>query len=202
MPRLSTELFAQRRQHVLTSAWQCFSRDGFHATSMDDIIAATGMSSSAVYRYFRSKDELIDTSADEALVLLRGFFTRMLDAEPTPTPAATITALVGQLANRPAGLDYDMSKIAMYAWSESLRRPELAVRTAAFYRDVHGYLTELARRWRDAGYLTSDAEPGDVATVLVTQMPGLIVNQHLVDPVSADQLISGLAALGAAATMS
>ena len=54
MPRLSTELFAQRRQHVLTSAWQCFSRDGFHATSMDDIIAATGMSSSAVYRYFRS----------------------------------------------------------------------------------------------------------------------------------------------------
>ena len=110
--------------------------------------------------------------------------------------------LVGQLANRPAGLDYDMSKIAMYAWSESLRRPELAVRTAAFYRDVHGYLTELARRWRDAGYLTSDAEPGDVATVLVTQMPGLIVNQHLVDPVSADQLISGLAALGAAATMS
>jgi len=48
MPRLSDTTRAQRRQHILTSAWGCFSRDGFHATSMDDIIAATGMSSSAV----------------------------------------------------------------------------------------------------------------------------------------------------------
>jgi len=59
---------AQRRQHILTSAWRCFSRDGFHATSMDDIIAATGMSSSAVYRYFRSKEEIIRASAEEGVV--------------------------------------------------------------------------------------------------------------------------------------
>jgi hypothetical protein len=46
MPRLSDTTRAQRRQHILTSAWGCISRDGFHVTSMDDIIAATGMSSS------------------------------------------------------------------------------------------------------------------------------------------------------------
>ena len=59
MPRLSEQTRAQRRQHILTSAWTCFSRDGFHATSMDQVIAQTGMSSSAVYRYFGSKEEII-----------------------------------------------------------------------------------------------------------------------------------------------
>ncbi|MFF5009788.1 TetR family transcriptional regulator [Streptomyces phaeochromogenes] len=42
---------------MLTSAWSCFSRNGFHAKPMDDVIAATGMYSSAAYRCFRSKDD-------------------------------------------------------------------------------------------------------------------------------------------------
>ena len=71
MPRLSEQRREERRRHILTSAWGCFSRNGFHATSMDDVIAATGMSSSAVYRYFRSKDELIAAAADEGLALVR-----------------------------------------------------------------------------------------------------------------------------------
>ena len=198
MPRLSTELRAKRRRHVLASAWRSFSRDGFHATSMDDIIAASGMSTSAVYRYFSGKDELIEAATDEALALLRDLFTRMRDAEPPPTPAETITALVNEVAERATGLDYDLSKIAMHAWAEALRRADVAERTGAFYRDVHGYLAELAVRWRTSGHLPADANPDDVATVLVTLMPGLIVSQHLVDPVPADQLISGLTALGAA----
>jgi AcrR family transcriptional regulator len=64
MPRVSDETREQRRQHILTSAWRCFSRDGFHATSIEDVIAATGMSSSAVYRYFRSKEEIVRASAE------------------------------------------------------------------------------------------------------------------------------------------
>lgn len=66
MPRLSEARPGERRRHILTSAWSCFSRNGFHATSMDDVIAATGMSSSAVSRYFRSRDDLIDAVAAEA----------------------------------------------------------------------------------------------------------------------------------------
>jgi AcrR family transcriptional regulator len=65
-PWLSDKTREQRRQHILTSAWRCFSRDGFHATSLEDVIAATGMSFGAVYRYFRGK-EIIRASA------LRGF---------------------------------------------------------------------------------------------------------------------------------
>ena len=198
MPRLSTETREQRRRHVLVSAWRCFARDGFHATSMDDVIAATGMSSSAVYRYFRSKEELVAAASQESLAQLRELFDRLLAQQPAPTPAATITALVGQLTQRSEHADYDLSKIAIHAWAESLRRPELAASTRDFYRDVRGLLVELARRWVSAGQLAPDADPEAVATVLLTLMPGMIVNQHLVDPVSATQLVAGLSMLGAA----
>ncbi|MFE2985808.1 TetR/AcrR family transcriptional regulator [Streptomyces sp. NPDC059262] len=87
MPRLSEERREERRRHTLFSAWSCFSRTGFHATSMDDVIAATGVSSSAVHRYFCSKDQLIDAAADEALTLVRDVFGRLLERRPTPSPS-------------------------------------------------------------------------------------------------------------------
>ena len=36
----------------MQAAEECFARSGFQATSMDEVIAAAGMSSSTVYRYF------------------------------------------------------------------------------------------------------------------------------------------------------
>jgi AcrR family transcriptional regulator len=55
---------------------------------MDDIIAATGISSGAVYRYFRGKDDLVDAAAEESLALIRDVFARLLTQEPTPTIAS------------------------------------------------------------------------------------------------------------------
>jgi AcrR family transcriptional regulator len=81
VPKLSDQTRARRRQHILTSAWSCFSRNGFHATSMDDVIAASGMSSSAVYRYFRGKEELIEATTDEGLAKVRQIFVDLLANE-------------------------------------------------------------------------------------------------------------------------
>ncbi|TDW24363.1 TetR/AcrR family transcriptional regulator [Kribbella kalugense] len=195
MPRLSVELRDQRRRHVLVSAWSCFTRDGFHATSMDDIIAATGMSSSAVYRYVSGKDELVEAATEEALKLLRDLFTRLLDTDPLPTPAETVEALVRELSGRGDQADYDLSKIAVHGWAEALRSPEVEASTRAFYREVRANLGVLARRWQAAGVLPSGANPDHVAAALQTVMPGLIVNRHLAGAVSAEDLLDGLTAL-------
>ncbi|MGW6279299.1 TetR/AcrR family transcriptional regulator [Kribbella sp. NPDC055071] len=195
MPRLSTELWEQRRRHVLVSAWQCFTRDGFHATSMDDIIAATGMSSSAVYRYFRSKSELVDATAEESLKRIRDLLAGLLAQEPAPSLAEVVEALVDYVAKHNKDEDYDLSKIAVYAWAEALRRPEVRTRTHDFYAGVRAQLTQLAQRWRDDGRLAPGADPDAVGAVLLTMLPGLIVTQHLVDGASATQLVDGLASL-------
>ncbi|WP_327146018.1 TetR/AcrR family transcriptional regulator [Nocardia sp. NBC_01327] len=201
MPRISEELWAERRRHVLISAWGCFARDGFHAASMDQIIGATGLSSSAVYRYFRSKDELIDATAEEALVLIGSLFDRLLAAEPIPTPDETVAVLVEDLHSRGEQEGYDLSQLAMQAWTEALRRPHLHELVNAYYRSTRANFAELARRWQAAGYLAPDADIDAVAALLTTLMPGLIVLEHLGDGSSAQQLIAGISGFASASSL-
>jgi AcrR family transcriptional regulator len=198
MPRLSDKTREQRRQHILTSAWRCFSRDGFHAASIDDVIAATGMSSSAVYRYFRSKEEIIRASAEIGVARVRDIYVALLERDPCPTPAATLALLVDELHARTDNPDYDMTRVALQTWAEALRDPVLHEHARASYREAQADIVELAARWRDAGYIPADADTNAVAATLFSLMHGLIVMHHLVDDVGADTLLRGLSALGAA----
>ena len=198
MPRLSEKTRAKRREHILASAWACFSSNGFHATSMDDVIAATGMSSSAVYRYFRSKDEIIDATADEGLAKVRGIFLGLLRRDPCPGLAETLTLLVGELDSRASNPDYDMSRIALQTWAEALRNPALQKRARVLYLETLDHIAELAVRWRHAGHLPPGADTRATAATLFSLMHGLIVMHHLVDDVPPDALRNGLSLLGAA----
>src|SRR3954471_9400824 len=59
MRRANAQLQADRRDEILVAAQSCFARSGFHQTSMADICAEAGMSPGNLYRYFRSKEEII-----------------------------------------------------------------------------------------------------------------------------------------------
>jgi AcrR family transcriptional regulator len=198
MPRLSEKTRAQRRQHILTSAWTCFSRDGFHATSMDQVIASTGMSSSAVYRYFSSKEEIIHATAEEGVARVRGTFVALLDRDPVPPPGETLTLIVAELRSRTNNPDYDMTRLALQTWAEALRDPILHKRAHALYLDTLDHIAELAGRWRDAGYIPPNSDTNAVAATLFSLMHGLIVMHHLVDDIPSDALRNGLSLLGAA----
>jgi len=198
MPRLSEQTRAQRRQHILSSAWTCFSRDGFHATSMDQVIAATGMSSSAVYRYFASKEEIIHASAEEGVSRVRGIFVGLLDRDPVPTPAETLSLIVAELRSRTNNPDYDMTRLALQTWAEALRDPVLHQRARTLYLQTLDHIAELAGRWRDKGYIPPNSDTNAVAASLFSLMHGLIVMHHLVDDVPSEALRNGLSLLGAA----
>jgi AcrR family transcriptional regulator len=53
------QLAADRRSEILAAAQTCFARSGFHQTSMQEICAEAGMSPGNLYRYFRSKEDII-----------------------------------------------------------------------------------------------------------------------------------------------
>jgi AcrR family transcriptional regulator len=50
---------SQRREHLIDTAIKLFAKHGFHATGIDTILAAAGVSKKTLYRHFRSKDDLI-----------------------------------------------------------------------------------------------------------------------------------------------
>ncbi len=54
-----------RREQILDAALPCFAARGFHQTSMHDISAEAGISVGLIYRYFKSKEEVIAALAAE-----------------------------------------------------------------------------------------------------------------------------------------
>jgi AcrR family transcriptional regulator len=197
MPRIGEALRRQRRRQVLESAWGCFSRNGFHATSMDEVIEASGMSASAVYHHVKGKDELIDAAAEEALEHVGRLLERFTAGDAPSDPATVVRELVESVTLSGERPGYDLTRIAVQAWGEALRRPELHERTAAVYRRVRADLVPLVRRWQSDGQLPADADPEAVATAFTALVPGLIVTRHLFGPLDPAQVTAGLAGLGA-----
>lgn len=60
MPKLKPDTQRARREHILDAAEQCFAREGFHATTMQDICKEALVSPGALYVYFTSKEALIE----------------------------------------------------------------------------------------------------------------------------------------------
>ena len=59
MRRPNAQAQSDRRAEILAAAQRCFVRSGFHQTSMQEICAQAGMSPGNLYRYFRSKEDII-----------------------------------------------------------------------------------------------------------------------------------------------
>jgi AcrR family transcriptional regulator len=56
-----SELTETRREQILDAATSVFARLGVHTARMDDIVQEAGLSKGAVYWYFESKDEIINS---------------------------------------------------------------------------------------------------------------------------------------------
>ncbi len=82
VPQRQEALSAQqdeRRAHILDAARTCFSRAGFHRTSMQEICAEAKMSPGGIYRYFASKDAIIEAIAQEEQCAGRRILEVMLE---------------------------------------------------------------------------------------------------------------------------
>lgn len=55
-------LIKRRREQIILSASLCFSRTGFHGTSMADIIQQSGLSAGQIYRYYSGKSLIVNES--------------------------------------------------------------------------------------------------------------------------------------------
>ncbi|GAB3668294.1 TetR/AcrR family transcriptional regulator [Nocardioides korecus] len=76
------------QETVLRLAVELFNRQGYDATSMGDLARHLGLSKSAIYHHVPSKEHLLSTALDEALVALGRAVDRAVD------PAAEDRAVV------------------------------------------------------------------------------------------------------------
>ncbi len=195
MPRVSAEHRAARREQIVVAAWRCVAREGFHKTTMADVIRESGLSAGAVYGYFRSKDEIIAAIADRAVGTIDEVFDQLATADTPPTPAEAIRTLTTHVVRLAAAPQGDVTRVALQAWSEALRDEAIRASVSAKYAQIRGSFARLVRRMQAAGLVDPHTDPDLVAQALFGLMPGFIVQRLILGDVTPDGYAEGVEAL-------
>ncbi|MFC8347028.1 TetR/AcrR family transcriptional regulator [Streptomyces sp. NPDC057280] len=199
MARVSQEHLDARRRQILDGAAICFARNGFHATSMQDVLKEVDLSAGAVYRYFSGKEALIAAIVEEVLGQVRdGFEEAALGSPPPPPDLLAATVLARILATkefltvdgRPA-----FPRLVVQVWTETLRNEELAGVLRDGYGGVRQTWGRIVQAYQDAGMMRSDMSPDHVARTMMAAVMGFLAQQALFGPVPTDVLRDGLRAL-------
>lgn len=132
MPKLKPATQRARREHILDSAETCFSRAGFHRTTMQDICREAAISPGALYVYFASKEDLIAGLAERDRTQFAEHFEE-ISAAPDFMQAL---GSIGEhyLIDEPAHKRTMCIEIAL----ESTRNPKVG----EIYRSVDRYVEE------------------------------------------------------------
>jgi AcrR family transcriptional regulator len=193
MPRVTDDHLAARRQQILAAAQTCFRRNGFHSTSMQDVIAEAGLSVGAVYRYFKSKDELITSIAESVLDGADRIFED-LGAQDPPEPLLDTMARALSFVDAQTGPE-GIFPLALQVWAEAQRDPILADFVAEKYTIMRQHFVAVAARARDTGELPPDANVAAIGAVLFGMLPGYALQRILAAGPDQDAYLQGVKAL-------
>ncbi|MFG1912681.1 TetR/AcrR family transcriptional regulator [Kribbella sp. NPDC048928] len=195
MPKVTEEHRLARRAQIVAAARTCVIDEGFHKTTMADVIRESGLSAGAVYGYFRSKEEIVAAIAEDALSSVDELFEKILATEQPLTPLAALEATIEHvvvIAQRPGG---DVTRVAVQAWSEALRNDAIREVARGKYCGLRNGFLEIARRAQADGTVDADVPPEDVAAVMFGMIPGFVLQRLLIGDVSPATYKAGLRAL-------
>ncbi|MEU0540244.1 TetR/AcrR family transcriptional regulator [Nocardia sp. NPDC005978] len=190
MPRVSEEHLERRRQQILDAAQTCFARKGLHTTTMQDVFAESGLSAGAVYRYFKSKDDIIAALTTEATVDLRAALSEAVYSDPLPTPPQLIRTVAETIVrlSGPGG----PVRLIPQAWSLALTDPNIADYVRTNIGGMRRLWVDYANRMREVGWLAPDADTEAIARAFVGLLPGFILQSLILGDTDPETFARGV----------
>jgi AcrR family transcriptional regulator len=179
MPKVTEAHVEARRMQILEATCKCLGRKGMQRTTMRDICEEAGLSSGAVYGYFKSKDEIIEAVAELGRQNTRALLESHLTSEEAPAKLAEI--LVGAvefLASEGAG---ETTRVDLRLWAEGLDNPRIQELFLQAYANITEPIVEIVRDGQAKGEIETCLDPESVARVLAGVVLGLSV-QRAMDP--------------------
>jgi AcrR family transcriptional regulator len=189
MPRLTARTRDARRQQILGAAQRCFTRNGFQATSMQDIFAEAGLSAGAVYSHFTGKDEIITAIAEDVIDKITSAVEAGLPDGERPTLDEALAGFFATLQR------LDIAPIAVIVWGEAIRDPALSERLSGLYHGLAEYFTELVRIGQARGSIDPGTPAKQTAVVLTALGPAFLHQLAFGPGIDAPRFTQGLRAL-------
>jgi AcrR family transcriptional regulator len=197
MPRISEEYREARREQVLEAARACLQEQGLEGVSMEAIIARSGLSTGAVYGYFKGKEEIISAAVTEGTAELAQELIPILE-NPEPPPLAELMAQVlstiaafGQ--HKRGGIDRLL--VAVHGWSHSQSSPSLAAASRASYRNLQSLFAETATRLQANGALDSRVDAADTAQLMTSICLGFVAQRAMTGKADVEAHVNALRVL-------
>ena len=120
----------ERRAQIAAAALSCFTRKGYNNTTMDDIVAESGLSKGSLYWYYSSKEDLF--SAALLSVFENGFGEATATALAQCETASERLLALGEMAAAMARVLEGYFGLFLEFWASSPRREE----TGQFWFDL------------------------------------------------------------------
>jgi TetR/AcrR family transcriptional repressor of uid operon len=167
MGRGNPQQQSDRRNTILDAAQACFSRAGFHQTSMQAICGEARMSAGNLYRYFPSKEAIIAGIAERDRADAAASFTA---AQNAPDFFAGLAGLA-----RHHLVERTKEEVGLCAeiMAESRRNPDVARIYQSIEADVKGRLAAMLHGAAERGEISRDSDFDGVASVLMAVADGL-----------------------------
>jgi AcrR family transcriptional regulator len=166
----------KRREAILSAASMLFGRQGYHATSVADLIAAAGISRGTFYLYFDNKDSIF-------LELMERFIQRIIAVLEVVDPQGeNPTFKIYENVRRVVDVVFDNQDLTVMVLREDLGlKPEVDEKLKRFY----GFLREMVQGALENGTrvgLIRKVNAPIVATALIGAIKEVFLHHLVIAP--------------------
>lgn len=195
MPKVSEEHRLARREQILVAASRCVAREGFHKTTMADVISEAGLSAGAVYGYFKGKNDIIRAIAERSIGQVPHLLHDLVERAEPVHPADAVEVFLERMTAIIEETGGDMPRVGVQAWAEAARDPEIHAVAMEQMGAVRSALEDVVRRAQRDGTMSAEADPRAVAQVLFALLPGYVLELVVLQDVTPASYVAGLRAL-------
>jgi AcrR family transcriptional regulator len=162
----------ERKAQIYEAALACFGRQGYHRTTMDDIVAESGLSKGSLYWYFDSKKDLFLSLFQEVM----GQFAQVWEVIVTNEEANAREKLLASLAL--IRIEFEemvpFFGIMMEAWTLTRHDEDAERLTRELYEPYVDMLARIVEEGVASGEFHVDS-PSVTALVILTLFDGIMM---------------------------
>ena len=175
MPKVSLEHTDARRRQILDAALRCFSKQGFHRTTMKDIMKESGLSAGAIYNYYSAKGDIVDAIARERHASENALLMGGIAKSDKPVDLHGLArAFFGSFAGNE---HREARRVGVEMWAEALRNPDVLETVRQGVDEPRRHLARIITECQERDELPMAIDSEGLARVMIAIFQGFVLQQ-------------------------